>query len=351
MKFKRLMALAMAGLLTFAMAGSVYAAPEDETTAESEAAGEDVSTNPLSGDIIKKTLKLNEGVTIPAETFTFTFTSVSTNPEGITAPKIPNVTIAYSDADTYSANGIVKTAKIATVPTFAKSGEYVYTIKETAGSTTGMTYDQSEYTLRVYKKFGQDPVCTIQQTKDSAGEAVTDADKVATADFTNTYEPVTTLTINKTVEHPEWATVDSYDFAVAFETTGISKLDGKKVKVDGTEKDIASIGTITLKDGGSAVISDVPAGIKYTVTETISDETNYKETKITVKNGDTAENPVTGKIVTGNVSENATVVDVVNTFNDITVTGLALNIAPFVAMFAAVAGAIALYVAAKRHVR
>ena len=112
MKFKKFMALALAGVMTFAMAGSVYAAPEDESAAESEAVEEEVPTNPLSGDIIKKTLMLNEGVTVPAETFTFTFTSVSTNPEGITAPKIPNVTIAYSEADTYSANGIVKTAKI-----------------------------------------------------------------------------------------------------------------------------------------------------------------------------------------------------------------------------------------------
>ena len=40
-----------------------------------------------------------------------------------------------------------------------------------------------------------------------------------------------------------------------------------------------------------------------------------------------------------------------NTYTSITPTGLALNIAPFVAMFAAVGAAIALYVAAKRRVR
>ena len=37
--------------------------------------------------------------------------------------------------------------------------------------------------------------------------------------------------------------------------------------------------------------------------------------------------------------------------DDITPTGLAISVAPFVAMFAAVGAAIALYVAAKRRVR
>ena len=72
---------------------------------------------------------------------------------------------------------------------------------------------------------------------------------------------------------------------------------------------------------------------------------------VTVKDGNTENTPVKAKTVTSNVSENGTVVTVVNTFNDITVTGLALNIAPFIAMFAAVGAAIALYIAAKRRVR
>ena len=43
--------------------------------------------------------------------------------------------------------------------------------------------------------------------------------------------------------------------------------------------------------------------------------------------------------------------NIINTFTNITPTGLAISVAPFVAMFAAVGAAIALYVAAKRRVR
>lgn len=166
-----------ASALALSLAGGVFVT--NPTTAE--AAGK-----PLN---IKKVLNLPaEGVTTPAETFTFKFTAHSKNDdktktEGM--PAIKDVTVDYSASDKDDNDGtkdgkqlIKESADALGGVTFTEAGQYTYTVKETAGGTTDMTYSQAEYTVSLFvKKVGDNFEVTdiqIKKTKDDKGGDVTE---------------------------------------------------------------------------------------------------------------------------------------------------------------------------------
>lgn len=134
---------------------------------------------------IKKVLNLpKDGVTPPNETFTFTFTKAGKNggTETDGMPEIPAVTAQYTSADNKDNDGtaagkqlIKETENALANVTFTAAGQYTYTVKETAGSTTDMTYSKAEYTVSLFvKKVGDAYEVTdiqIKQTKDDKGEA------------------------------------------------------------------------------------------------------------------------------------------------------------------------------------
>ena len=80
--------------------------------------------------------------------------------------------------------------------------------------------------------------------------------------------------------------------------------------------------------------------------------TDYEAPTINITEDGTTKEAKTG-LDSGNVvlGEGNNIIAYTNTYKTITPTGLAISVAPFVAMFAAVGAAIALYVAAKRRVR
>lgn len=151
--------------------GAVIANPQ-----KAEAAGK-----PLN---IKKVLNLPaEGVTTPTETFTFTFAAHSKNGDKTKATEVPavkDVTITYATTDSKD-NDATKDGKqlikesadaLANVQ-WSESGQFTYTVTETAGSTTDMTYSQAEYLVSLFvKKVGDNYEVTdiqIKQTKDDKG--------------------------------------------------------------------------------------------------------------------------------------------------------------------------------------
>lgn len=165
-----------ASALALSLAGGVFVT--NPTTAE--AAGK-----PL---YIKKVLNLPaDGVTTPAETFTFKFTAHSKNNDTTKTkgmPAINDITVVYSDADTKD-NDITKdgkqlikeTANALDGVTFSEAGQYTYTVKETPGLTDDMAYSKAEYTVSLFvKKVGDNFEVTdiqIKQTKNDKGKDAT----------------------------------------------------------------------------------------------------------------------------------------------------------------------------------
>ena len=152
------------------------------------------SVNVFAANTVEKTLlpkkiltKAEKGVTTPAETFNFTATPHSFNGDTAQANKckaLSAATVAYTTADDTDADA-TKDGKQLTKAgsdmldnvTFNEAGQYTYTIKETAGSTTGMTYSKAEYlaSLFVVKKGSTFVVnnIMIKKTKNDDGTDAT----------------------------------------------------------------------------------------------------------------------------------------------------------------------------------
>lgn len=152
-----------ASALALSLAGGVFVT--NPTTAE--AAGK-----PLN---IKKVLNLPaEGVTTPAETFTFKFTAHSKNNDETKAsdlPAVSDVTIAYETTestdndDTKGGKQLIKesTDALASVQ-WEESGQFTYKVIETAGTTKDMTYSKASYLVSVF----------VGKTEDGKGYEVKD---------------------------------------------------------------------------------------------------------------------------------------------------------------------------------
>ena len=161
----------LASALAFTLVGGAFAINPNVAEA---------ANKPLQ---IKKVLNLPaDGVTTPDETFTFTFTKAGKNGGTETAgmPDIAAVTAQYTSGDIEDKDGktagkqlIKQTADALKGVTFTEAGQYTYTVTETAGDTTDMTYSQAEYTVSLFVKNvnGNFEVTDIQikQTKDDKG--------------------------------------------------------------------------------------------------------------------------------------------------------------------------------------
>lgn len=152
------------------------------------------SVNVFAANTVEKTLlpkkiltKAEKGVTTPTETFNFTATPHSFNGDTAQTAKLPAIssaTAAYTAADDTDADA-TKPGKQLTKAgsdmldnvTFNEAGQYTYTIKETAGSTTGITYSKAEYlaSLFVVKKGSTFVVnnIMIKKTKNDDGTDAT----------------------------------------------------------------------------------------------------------------------------------------------------------------------------------
>lgn len=345
MKFKRFWALALAGVMTLGMAANVMA--DDKQAA-------DLTTDVA---VITKNLEYEKDyVTLPADTkFQFKFEQVDNaqdEPAKITND-LGTLEIPFDDG-TESATLKLNEEQIAT---FTTPGVYTYKITELGKSTTsdfGMTYNTkgAEYTMRVLVKNDGKVLYTI---KNKNGV------KEDTATFDNKYvaeagkdDENKSFSVEKKVTSPEWATVNEYDFAVTFKdsASGKTSVDHSKYTVTGANVTWeGNTAKFKLAKDAKAVFDNIPAGIQYEVVETpvtsLSDCT-------ALQNGDSIGSIKDESYTVRGTLEakgKANTVQYTNIFQNIDPTGLALNIAPFVAMFAAVGAAIAMYVAAKRRVR
>ena len=183
---KSLKSKIVASVLAFTLVGGAFAINPNVA----EAAGK-----PLN---IKKVLNLpKDGVTTPAETFTFTFAKHSKNGDTKKAadlPKVNDVTIEYLTTDstdndsTKAGKQLIKESADALASVdWKESGQFTYTVTEKepeiAHKTTDMTYSKAEYLVSVFVGKTDDgngyevKDIQIKKTKDDAGKDITDPKK------------------------------------------------------------------------------------------------------------------------------------------------------------------------------
>ena len=322
---------------------------------------------------VKKTVEAAEGVKVPATTITFTATQAvakdAANPDGTICPA--NVAIADTTVNVAAttSTGEAITPADATfnlAPFEAESvpaGEYIYEVKETAISGAGWTSDDTVYYMQVLKKADGTVRCGIVKkgegdTIDIVKAKTAAADKEDSFKFTNKYEKKADLTVKKVVTNPEYINDDTFSFTITLAENGYAKVPADAdivVTSDATDtaEFTVSDGVITgeLKNGETVTVKDLPAGLKYTVQENNPTDVNYTSTTATVNNEavTVADGTGTKDVPQQIVSQDGNAVVVTNVYKPVTVTGVIMNILPFVMMIAIGGAAAALYVASRRR--
>ena len=291
-----------------------------------------------------KHFEMAEGIAAPGVTFSFSAEKVTDD-----APNATISTLTYSNADTAEMkNGLSSFDKEAdiTFETFPHAGLYEYTIRETAGTENGITYDTAAYHLNVYvvnKENGNLEVRSITAEKDGA--------KQEELSFTNTYRKNSSLTISKSTEGMHADKTKDFEFTIKFEraATESDEID-VYTGIIGDETVNCKVGeetTFELHDGESLVFDCLPAGTRYVVKEVAAEDGYTPSIKIvengvetqgeTVSERDGISSAATG---TNLVGENENEVVFTNTYEDIPLTGIILNNWPFIILIILAIGAL-----------
>ena len=354
MKFKRFMALALAGVITFAMAGSAYA---DDAEPK-----------------MTKKIVTNDGVTVPASTLTFIvsdafetspFGDQVKRPEAVNGWTVPvQVTESKQKEITINDINLGFAAKLAG----KKQGEYVFKVTEEGTTAQGYGWQYNtgaktdgqanEYWVRAFVPGAAATDAKIKYfVYNTDNKDATDGDK-ANIEFANKFtkkagdDNKAALTISKTIgEGKEYANKDDvFRFKVSIKVPDVKRISGETSYsgIVGEAKTAINVaigedGTgsaeFDIKADEKAEFADIPAGAYFMVEEIGTLPSGYEKDATT----EVKEWQV--------IDENGASATITNNYKNIPVTGLAISVAPFIAMFAAVGAAIALYVAAKRRVR
>lgn len=284
----------------------------------------------VTGVTITKTVSKSANAYVTPETFTFTVTpgtakAATANTPAIYAGPAGGVlgtTITFDSTKDSSKTGTLQVVN--SVFANVAPGIYRYEVKETAGSTNGMTYSTATKYLDVYVTAGG--VVYAAQIENEAGTAKDDGT------FTNT-QATKTLTVRKVISGNQADSNKDFEFTIT-----ISGATGEQYTLTkGQTTQVVKTGvpvTITLKGGESLTIEGLSPADTYIV-----DETDYSA------DGYTTTGEVTTATAIGNTDKEVTVT---NTKNVSTPTGVIMNIAPYVLMVA-LAGGIAFFFLRRRN--
>ncbi len=293
-------------------------------------------------------------------TFTYTITQDTTSPyvaDAVTgAPS--SATIAFSNASPTSGAVTANTTVDFSSAQFKKVGDYRFILTET-NSTNATQYplDSSTYYLYVSVRYdandtdGTNKVATVNGTAMKNSTATpTSATKVPVV-FTS--ESIfTNITITKTVTGNMGDKAKYFDISVNIPGSGTYLVSGGKYGTAANSTTSVTAGTATtlqIKHGETLTIglasdgstNQIPVGAQYTVGETAV------EGYTTTIDG-ASTNPATKTTVEAAASN---VVEIVNNYDAATLTGVFLNIMPYVVIAAAVVILIALMVRSRKSKR
>ena len=230
-------------------------------------------------------------------------------------------------------------------------GKYYYKITENRSNLPGVTGDDKPVTM------------IVSAVNDSEHEGkllyyvalIKDGKKIKNTDaFKNTYDSKT-LKISKTV-HGDFGDLNkTFAFKIELKGTGTGyapvtisyeKNDGATLPTGATNPTSVSVNgdevTIYLTHKGEATISNLPAGVTYTVTEQESDEMY----KVTLDDDSTAK--LSGKAASGTIGD-SNIANFHNTHEGVVDTGVILDNAPYIALLTIVAAGAVVMIMKKRR--
>lgn len=359
---KKLLALTLVLCMVFCLSVAVFAA-ESTTPA--------VPTTDSSSFTITKVYKLtNDGTTSPAETFYITQEGKGsvTDGDATSAPDLPKAKVngedqnyvgsvtfaegaAKANATAASTDGSVGTITIG-LPKYEKVGVYEYTLKETVGTTAGVTYRPKTIRLVVSVINGANGDIRIASVhaEEEGGDK--------TGVIENTYS-AGSLSIKKEVAGNLGEDQRYFKF-----TLTLTGEEGKTYNTSGyaisgttTYKDADNNGnpatvtignpvTIYLKKDETITVSNLPYGVSYKIEEDVTSANGYT-TKI---NGTSSEDRVIGADGNSKIEAAATQVTFENTKNGTIDMGVTLDSLPYILALAVVFGGAVVMFTRKRHV-
>lgn len=239
---------------------------------------------------LSKTYEVNNG-TAPAETFTYKFEGVSyVNGNGETVndasiPAIADVSIAFDAINTTT----TKSVSVSVNPSSYNLGVYTYKVTEVAPTTktAGVTYSDENLYL----------VLTILRDEQSNKQYVAALHYANTngskeEGFTNEYD-AGSLTVTKEITGNMADMSKKFTFTITFaapQGTAIRSAIASNSAAGNWSEDKLTY-TISLGDGESVTLSNIPAGTFYTVSEDaenyVSDGGVFTDATKTIAAGDT----------------------------------------------------------------
>jgi hypothetical protein len=411
-KFKKLLTT----LLSTAMVASMVVIPAmaDDAQGETPAATtEETNATPSSDSIdavtFDKYFVSETGSVLPDETFTFTMTPATVElladaegqktvtPTTATGLQIVSGVSLGNNATTtltFDANNTKITTKdedkidnlytekltgsfsLAGVTWGTEPKVYRYTVQETAGSNTAITYDSSVFTVDVYTNNEGKAVYAVCGDVDKTTQQMkTGENDKKVLQFVNRSK-TDVLEITKKVTGALGSKTKQFAFSIDIPVEG-SKIDlaeGKTFKgtftraANSTAADTTEItitvgtpATFTLADGETLKIEGVPENMIYVITEDADDSADYTTTiagETTVVNGNsssTVTKDVNGKVFDAHTDkDNMPIVNggnkvIFTNDRDTTPTGLVLEYAPYLmGMLIVIIGAVLVLVSRKR---
>lgn len=330
-----------------------------------------------------KTYDVKQGVA-PAEDFSFTvkYKSTTKKDTDVTDPNYPstgkNYTVSFAPTE---GNGGLAVGKHTGTFDFKISdlgidesgtGVYVYEVKENAGSTPGVVYDDNTLTMTVTVAHKTDDKGNIKNGYEYYVVLSCDGQKIKNTDaFTNYYgkngenDNVHSLTLSKTVHGNFGDLKKPFTFRVRFTNaqgvdtskyagatvSDVNKVTAGTLNNDKTMK-LDTDYTITLTHGQEIVFGNLPEGIKYEIYEIgsawdngVAKNNEYVVT-VTDKNLTGDDEPVysSAMVAAGDTAAFQ------NTNQDSPDMGVVLDNAPYIAMLAIVAiGGVALMLNKRRR--
>lgn len=346
MKLKKLFAgvVAVAMMATMAMPSFAAKHTYDETKLEDH-----------SSITVTKVYTMVGTGSSPKETFTLEQVGdgVVTKGGATTAPALGTITGYEFAAGAATASGAKGDITINLPENYTAPGVYEYTLKETVGSNAGVTYRDSNKTIKLVVTVVSDDAGKLYRYAGIHTET-SDSDEKSD-EFGNTYS-ANSLTLTKKVQgngadrnkHFEFVIKltgeNGKTYAERYDITGNAGFDATK---SASSIAVGGGALVWLKNDGTATIANLPKDVQWEITE-VGAALDAESSK--VMNGEYEVTVPADANGTVSVAENADN-DVVFT-NKSTVnvdTGVILDNAPYMLMLAVVAGAAMTLVIKKRR--
>lgn len=276
----------------------------------------------------KKYVVEGDTAVAPEEEFKFTISNGTVTDSTVDVAPMP--TISTTTFDPTNPSNTTLPVSI-TLPEYSAVGVYTYEINETAGTTAGVTYDNSTAYLRVYVMQNDDGsfrTSSVIYTELPAEGTDMNVGKTDTP-FENKYE-AGSLEVKKEVKGNLGERDREFPITITLNAPGGLNVTSK-ILVDDEEKEItfdngvATINDLTIKHDQTIKLSNLPKGTTYTISETQPQD--YQTPVITNDGEGSIENTEIDEVI------------ITNTKDQVIPTGVIIDNLPYIVLLVlAIAG-------------